>query len=159
MATVSGNNERKETVKDMADILGVPVAPGCDEHDARSNALMSMLGMPLGRLPDEDPDDHTPLTRAEQIQRIKIMCDEMLSIVDTMRAGLDTQVSVMTGIMRGLEQNPEASAAFALPLVEEANGTLKTSMMHLAVSVGSLQTAMVRMTSIRREIEESMVDK
>tara|TARA_B100001758_G_scaffold238531_1_gene241831 strand:+ start:744 stop:1226 length:483 start_codon:yes stop_codon:yes gene_type:complete len=160
MALETGNRERDEMVNEMADFLGIPqVAPGCDDYDARSNALMSMLGTPLGRLPDEDPDDHTPLTRSEQIQRIKIMCEEMLSNLDTMRAGLVTHVSVMTGIVCGLEQNPEASAAFALPLVEEANGTLKTSLMHWAAGVASLQTAMTRMTSIRREIEESMADE
>ena len=159
MALEAGNRERDEMANDISDSLGVPLAPGCDDYDARSNELMSMLGTPLGQLPEEDPDDHTPLTRSEQIQRIKIMCEEMLSDLDTMRAGLGTHVSVMTGIVRGLEQNPEASAAFALPLVEEANGTLKTAMMHWAAGVASLQTARTRMTSIRREIEESMADE
>tara|TARA_B100001173_G_C15843119_1_gene485520 strand:- start:101 stop:589 length:489 start_codon:yes stop_codon:yes gene_type:complete len=161
MAEVPGNRERDviARVNEMADFIGVPqVDPGCDEYYARSNALMSMLGTPLGQLPNEDTDDHTPLTRAEQIARIKIMCEEMLSNLDTMRAGLGTHVSVMAGIVHGLEHNPEASAAFALPLVEEANGVLKTAMMHWAAGVASLQTARTRMTTIRREIEESMAD-
>lgn len=158
MALETGNREREETVNDIADILGVPLAPGCDDYDARSNALMSMLGTPLGQLPEEDPDDHTPLTRSQQIQRIKIVFEEMLSNLDTMRAGLSTHVSVMTGIVRGLEQNPEASAAFALPLVDEARGTLDTATMHWAACVATLQTARTGMTSIRREIEKSMQD-
>lgn len=154
----TGNRERDEMANDISDTLGMPLAPGCDDYDARSNALMSMLGTPLGQLPEEDPDDHTPPTRSEQMQRIKNKIERMLAKLDTMRAGLVTHVSVMAGIVNGLEQNPEASAAFALPLVEEANGTLDTATMHWAACVATLQTARIGMTSIRRKLEQSMQD-
>jgi len=99
-----------------------------------------------GNATEEDPDDETPISRLQHVECIKQQTLDVLCDLDTMRDGMITHLKVMTEILRLLDSYDTTSAAFALPLVEEAAGRVKTALMHWAAGVASLQVARIGMT-------------
>ena len=115
------------------------------EYDQIKHRLSSLLVVSSNGMQDGS-DDEAPMSRLQQIEYIKKQSLEVLHDLDTMRDGINTHMKVMAEILRLLENDENASAAFAAPLVEEAAGRVKTGLMHWAAGVASLQVARIGMT-------------
>lgn len=116
-----------------------------NDYEQTKQKLSGFLGA-VGNATGEGPDDEAPISRLQYVESIKRQTLDVLCDVDTMRDGMTTHLKVMTEILRLLDSDETTSAAFALPLVEEAAGRVKAAIMHWAAGVCSLQVARNGMT-------------